>query len=100
VRRLLKHAGKRGRHECFAEADDIAQNHAAAFLKVPRGDADGGGLEVEQRAAHVRGDGKFGLVVLRGVESSDGEKCRNLCALTVVAPSFIRFGSNTGCNRK
>ena len=59
ARRVLKHAGQRGGHEGFAEANDVAQDHAAALFQVPGGDADRRGLKFEQCVAHVRRDGEL-----------------------------------------
>ena len=58
--RVLKHAGQRGSHEGLAEANHVAQNHAAALFQMPGRDAHGSGLELEQVVTHVRRDGEFG----------------------------------------
>ena len=49
ARRVLEHAGQRGGHEGFAEADDVAEDDTAAFFQMPGGDANGGGLKFQQR---------------------------------------------------
>ncbi len=59
MRRVLEHAGKRGRHEGFAQADNIADDYAAALLKVARGNFYSGGLKVEKCVSEIRRDGKF-----------------------------------------
>ncbi len=37
-RRVLKHAGQRGGHECFSKSDYVAEDAAAWLLQVPRRD--------------------------------------------------------------
>ena len=58
--RVLKHAGQRGGHEGFAEADDIAEHDAAALFQMPGRDANRSGLKFEQGVAHVGRDGELG----------------------------------------
>jgi len=58
-RRILKHACQRRGHERFAEADDIAKDHATALFQMPRGDANGRRLKLKQDTTHICRDGKL-----------------------------------------
>ena len=60
VRWVLENPRERGGHDGFAETDDIAENHSAALLEMAGGNAHGGGLELQQGAAHIGGNGEFG----------------------------------------
>lgn len=60
VRRVLKNPGKRRSHERFPKAHHITEDDAPALFKMPRSDADGGGLELQQCPTHIGGDGEFG----------------------------------------
>ena len=56
----MENTSERGRHQGFAEADDVAEYDTAAFFQMTCGDANGGGLKFQQGAAHIRRDGEFG----------------------------------------
>ena len=57
---VLEHPRQRGGHEGLAQADDVADDHAAPPVQVVRGDLHGGGLEVEEPGAEVPGDAEPG----------------------------------------
>ena len=52
---VLEDAGERGRHHRLSQADDVTKEHAVTPRQVARGEADRGGLVVEQLALeHLR----------------------------------------------
>ncbi len=57
---ILEDAGQRRGHKRLAEADHVADQHAAAAVQVVRGDLHGGHLELEQLAAEVARDAELG----------------------------------------
>jgi len=56
---ILEHLGEGGGHQRFTKADDITDEHSAAFVQVMCGDLHSGYLIVEQAIAEFRGDAKL-----------------------------------------
>ena len=56
---VLEHPRQRGGHEGLAQADDVADDHAAPPVQVVRGDLHGGGLEVEEPVSEVPGNAEL-----------------------------------------
>ena len=56
---VFEDLGQRRGHHRLAQAHHVADQHATALVEVVRGDLDGGGLEVEQRAVEDRGNAEF-----------------------------------------
>ena len=56
---VLKNFRQRRGHERFAQADDIADEHAVALVEMVRGNFDGGDLVIKQAISEFRRDTKF-----------------------------------------
>ena len=57
---VLEDARHGGRHQRLAQADHVADQHAAALVQVVRGDLHGGRLEVEQPVAELARNAELG----------------------------------------
>jgi hypothetical protein len=57
---VLEDARQRRRHERLAQADDVADEHAAALVQVVGGDLHRRLLELEELVAEVAGDAELG----------------------------------------
>ena len=57
---VLEHARQGSGHEGFAQPDHVADDDAAPFVQMMRGDFYGGRLKVKEFVAEVFGDTKFG----------------------------------------